>query len=89
MKGRFQPTTVGNMVRCKDGSYVCQADYAELASLMRECRIALDDLLRKKPMMTGLQCGATTLGNLRAMLFEFRDETSNVLAQPTAKSAAF
>jgi hypothetical protein len=76
MKGRFQPTTVGNMVRCKDGSYVCQADYEELAALLRECRLAMDDLLRQKPMMTGLQCGTTTLGNLRAMLFEFKDESS-------------
>ena len=27
MKGRFQPTTVGNMVRDANGGYVCAEDY--------------------------------------------------------------
>lgn len=46
----------------------------EQASLLRECRSAFDDLLRKKPMLAGLVCGSTTLGNLRAMLHEFRPQ---------------
>lgn len=77
MKGRFQPTTVGNMVRDPNGGYVCQADYEELASLLRECRLSLDDLIKQKPALAGLQCGTTTLGNLKAMLFEFRAEAPN------------
>lgn len=44
----------------------------EQAALLRECRRALDDLLAKKPMMAGMLCGSTTLGNLRASLYEFR-----------------
>lgn len=44
----------------------------EQASLLRECRAALDDLLKKKPMMAAMLCGSTTLGNLRASLYEFR-----------------
>ena len=46
----------------------------EQAALLRECRLALDDLLRQKPMMTGLHCGSTTLGNLRASLYEYRPQ---------------
>lgn len=30
MKGRFQPTTVGNMAKCDDGGYVCVWDYQQL-----------------------------------------------------------
>ena len=74
MKGRFQPTTVGNMVRDPSGGYVCHEDYEELAALLRECRAAMDDLLRKRPMMAGMECGTTTLGNLRAMLYEYRPQ---------------
>ena len=46
----------------------------EQAALLRECRMALDDLLRQKPMMTGLLCGSTTLGNLRAELYAYRPQ---------------
>lgn len=44
----------------------------EQAALLRECRAALDDMISKKPMLTGLRCGSTTLGNLRASLHEYR-----------------
>jgi hypothetical protein len=46
----------------------------EQAALLRECRAALDDLLKKKPMMAALVCGSTTLGNLRASLYEYRPQ---------------
>lgn len=46
----------------------------EAASLLRECRLALDDLLRDKPMLAAKLCGTTTLGNLRAMLYEYRPQ---------------
>lgn len=44
----------------------------EQAALLRECRAALDDLLIKKPMLAAMQAGTTTLGNLRAMLHDYR-----------------
>lgn len=44
----------------------------EQAKLLRECRTALDDLLNKKPTLAGLVCGSTTLGNLRASLYDYR-----------------
>lgn len=44
----------------------------EQAALLRECRAALDEMLRKKPMMSGMECGSTTLGNLRSMLYAYR-----------------
>ena len=53
----------------------------EQAALLRECRLALDDLLRQKPMMSGLLCGSTTLGNLRAELYVRR-----TVCVPTAGS---
>lgn len=46
----------------------------EQAKLLRECRTALDDLLNKKPTLATLVCGYTTLGNLRAMLFDYRPQ---------------
>jgi hypothetical protein len=46
----------------------------EQALLLRECRHALDDLLRDKPMLAGKMCGTTTLGNLRAMLYDYRPQ---------------
>lgn len=46
----------------------------EQAMLLRECRFAIDDLLKKKPMMAGLLCGYTTLGNLRAYLYDYRPQ---------------
>ena len=44
----------------------------EQATLLRECRAALDVLLVNKPMLSGMKCGSTTLGNLRAQLHEYR-----------------
>lgn len=46
----------------------------EQAALLRECRTALDALLDKKPMLSALVCGSTTLGNLRASLYEYRPQ---------------
>jgi hypothetical protein len=46
----------------------------EQAALLRECRMALDHLLRDKPMLAAKVCGTTTLGNLRAMLHEYRPQ---------------
>jgi hypothetical protein len=46
----------------------------EQALLLRECRNALNDLLRDKPMLAGKNCGTTTLGNLRAMLYDYRPQ---------------
>lgn len=46
----------------------------EQAALLRECRAALDDLLQKKPIMAAMVCGSTTLGNLRAMMYEYRPQ---------------
>ena len=46
----------------------------EQAALLRECRKALDELLQKKPNMAGLVCGSTTLGNLRAELYNYRPQ---------------
>ena len=46
----------------------------EQAKLLRECRLALDDLLKKKPALAGLLCGYTTLGNLRAELYAYRPQ---------------
>ena len=44
----------------------------EQAALLRECRHALDGLLKQRPMMAALVCGSTTLGNLRAELYKYR-----------------
>ena len=46
----------------------------EQAALLRECRAALDALLKDKPMLAAKICGSTTLGNLRAMLYEYRPQ---------------
>jgi len=61
--------SMGDAIAVGDGVLM-----SEQAALLRECRAALDDLLKKKPMMTGLVCGSTTLGNLRASLYEFRPQ---------------
>lgn len=47
---------------------------AEQAALLRECRAALDDLIKKKPGIEALLCGSTTLGNLRASLYDYRPQ---------------
>ena len=44
----------------------------EQAALLRECRAAIDSLIKQKPMLAGLICGSTTLGNLRASLYDYR-----------------
>jgi hypothetical protein len=46
----------------------------EQAALLRECRLAIDELIKKKPMIAGLICGSTTIGNLRASLYEYRPQ---------------
>ena len=48
----------------------------EQASLLRQCRAALDQLLNKKPMLGAMeyQCGhmRNSLGNLRASMADYR-----------------
>ena len=51
------------------------------AAFLRECRAALDDLIRQKPTMAGLICGSTTLGNPRAELGAYRDGGFEQLTQ--------
>jgi hypothetical protein len=46
----------------------------EQASLLRECRAALDSLIAQKPTLAGLLCGSTTLGNLKAELHAYRPQ---------------
>jgi len=46
----------------------------EQASLLRECRAALDSLIAQKPTLAGLVCGSTTLGNLKAELHAYRPQ---------------
>lgn len=57
-------------VRAADDSVLLN----EQAALLRECRLALEELLKKKPMLAGLICGSTTLGNLRASLYAYRPQ---------------
>lgn len=45
---------------------------SEQASLLRECRTAIDSLIAQKPGVAGLICGSTTIGNLRASLYDYR-----------------
>ena len=61
--------TIDDAIAAADGVIM-----TEQAALLRECRLALDELLKKKPMMAGLVCGSTTLGNLRASLYEYRPQ---------------
>lgn len=46
----------------------------EQAALLRECRAALDSLLSQKPLAAGWMHGSTTLGNLRANLYDYRPQ---------------
>jgi hypothetical protein len=46
----------------------------EQAALLRECRAALDSLIQQKPTLSGLMCGSTTLGNLKASLYDYRPQ---------------
>lgn len=61
---------------------------AEEKMLLRECRAALGELLEKKPQFGGLRCGSTTLGNLHAQLYEYRNYTCpDETDLPKARSA--
>ena len=55
----------------------------EQAALLRECRFALDELLKRHPTLAGVVCGSTTLGNLRAELGAYRPR--GVFGVPNAK----
>ena len=68
IKGR-EMTTMDDAIAAGDGVLM-----NEQAALLRECRMALDHLLRDKPMLAAKVCGTTTLGNLRAMLHEYRPQ---------------
>ena len=46
----------------------------EQSALLRECRAALDSLIQQKPTLAGLLCGSTTLGNLKASLYDYRPQ---------------
>ena len=46
----------------------------EQAALLRECRAALDSLIKQRPTLAGLLCGSTTLGNLKAELGAYRPQ---------------
>lgn len=61
--------TMDDAIAAGDGVLI-----TEQALLLRECRHALDDLLRDKPMLASKLCGTTTLGNLRAMLYDYRPQ---------------
>lgn len=61
--------TIDDAIAAGDGVLI-----EEQALLLRECRHALDDLLRDKPMLAAKVCGTTTLGNLKAMLYEYRPQ---------------
>lgn len=70
-KCRPQQRTFGNDSAHQDETKAVGPD-ENLVALLAECRFALDDLLRKKPMLASMECGSTTLGNLRAMLHQYR-----------------
>lgn len=59
--------TMEDAAQAVDGSLL-----EEQAALLRECRAALNELLERKPALAGMLCGSTTLGNLRASLYEYR-----------------
>lgn len=61
------------------GNYVIMS---EQAALLRECRVALDSLIYQKPGLAGLLCGSTTLGNLRASMYDYRPQ--GVFGDPVA-----
>ena len=51
---------------------LCPPLVDEQAALLRECRLALDDLIARRPMNAAMVCGSTSLGNLRASLYKYR-----------------
>jgi hypothetical protein len=42
-------------------------------SLLRECRVALEQLLKEKPLLAAKRCGSTTLGNLKTALLKYKE----------------
>lgn len=77
MDGKWQPDA--NEIAAgeyTDMSYAVYAGYSviinEQATLLRECRLAIDALLDQKPMLGAMLCGSTTLGNLRVDLHAIR-----------------
>ncbi len=63
----LRETTMQDAIEAGNGVLI-----EEQAALLRECRLAIDELIKKKPMIAGLICGSTTIGNLRASLYEYR-----------------
>jgi hypothetical protein len=55
----------------------------EQAALLRECRFALDELIKQKPMLTSLLCGSNTLGNLRASLYDYQPQAAHGIKENT------
>ena len=43
----------------------------EMINLLKSCRNMLDDLIDKKPGIEGIEFGSTTIGKLRAELYNF------------------
>jgi hypothetical protein len=56
---------------------------SEQAALLRECRFAIDELIKKKPILTSLLCGSNTLGNLRASLYDYRPQAAHGIKENT------
>jgi len=69
VQGEVVPTGLDEAIKAGDGVLM-----SEQAALLRECRSALDDLIKKKPGIEALICGSTTLGNLRASLYDYRPQ---------------
>jgi len=44
----------------------------EQSALLRKCRVAIDRLIKKQPSLSMTLCGSTTLGNLKASLYDYR-----------------
>ena len=64
-----EPVTMNDAIAAGNGVLM-----NEQAALLRECRAALDSLIQKKPTLAGLLCGSTTLGNLKASLYDYRPQ---------------
>jgi hypothetical protein len=64
---------------------------SEQAALLRECRFALDILIKKQPALAMTLCGSTTLGNLKASLYDYRvlfDDTPPAQPAPVQEPVA-
>lgn len=64
-----EPVTMQDAIAAGDGVLM-----AEQAYLLRECRAAIDSLIAQKPTLAGVLCGSTTLGNLKASLYDYRPQ---------------